>query len=284
MNNLFNIHRFGLVFRKDFMENWKPYTLLLLTMLTLMMFLLIKQTVNYYTETGGVKPYEPLNQTLLISTSFMFGGFGLLFASMFMNPMDSKTKRTAFLTSPSSTFEKYLSRWLIMTVGYILAFFIVLWVADLLRVGICAAIHPDLEMHFINYNKLVFTAEEGESAGYYIFDKKETFGIAVSLYFLFQSLVILGSTFWEKRSFANTLIAGMAISLAFFLLCRGSILLFYNSFDNFINVLNSFDSLMKPINLKQATKIACTLLSVFTLTNWVLAFFRLRESEIIKRL
>jgi hypothetical protein len=268
------------------MENWKRYTLLLLTMFGLMMIVLTWQTLDYYIlETK--QQYAHLNYLLLNYALLMFGAFGLLFASTFMQPMNSKTKRTAFLTNPSSIFEKYLSRWLIMTVGYILAFIIVLWVVDLLRVGICTTLRQD-PMPFINYNKLIYTGEEGDAARYtsrYIFGNKAIFGMVVSLYFILQSFFMLGSTFWEKGSFVKTFIAGVAISLAFYLLCYWSILFFYEHPDEFYNVLNSFEpSVPKQIQEKQAIMVVSAFLSFFTLANWVLTFFRLRESEIIKRI
>ncbi|MDR1096718.1 MAG: hypothetical protein LBL57_01150 [Tannerella sp.] len=284
MNNTFDIKRFGFVFRKDLMENWKRYTLLLLTMLGIMAIVFIWPSLEYYSffERNG-RSYTDLNHNLLAFASLMFGGFGILFASTFMNPMNSKTKRGAWLVSPSSMLEKYLSRWLIVTVGYMIAFFAALWIVDMLRVGLCTARYPDLEVKFLDYTKLIVTGD-GWKKREYVFEK-DLFIIVTSLYFLFQSLFILGSTFWEKSSFIKTFTAGAIILLAFVLFCRWTILLSYGDFEHFGNMLNSFESIEKDtVSKEQATLFAACVLSVCTLANWILAFFRLRESEIIKRI
>ncbi|MDR2473683.1 MAG: hypothetical protein LBD53_09025, partial [Tannerella sp.] len=127
MNNTFNIKRFGLVFRKDLMENLKRYALLLLAILGIMTIILTTISLDYYDHS-----YNNLNNMLLQWLSYMFSTFGILFASTFMTPMNSKIKRIAYLVSPASNLEKYLSRWMIITVGYILAFFAALWVSDAL--------------------------------------------------------------------------------------------------------------------------------------------------------
>jgi hypothetical protein len=284
MNNTFNFKRFGLVFRKDLMENGKRYILLFLTMLGIMTIILTWQSLDYYSSVKKFgSNYENINTNLLLSLSAIFGVFGLLFASTFMSPMNSKTKRIAYLISPSSNLEKFLSRWIIVTIGYIIAFFITLWITDVLRVGICSARFPDLEVKFLDLTKLIFTGE-GWKNNEYVFEK-DLFIIVISMYFLFRSIFILGSTFWEKAGFIKTFTAGTVISLAFILLCRWAILLCYEDFDRFGNVLNSFEPINKErINREQAIIFTAFVISAFTLTNWILSFFRLRESEIIKRI
>jgi hypothetical protein len=285
MNNIFNIKRFGFAFRKDVMENWKRFALMFLTMLGVMAIVLTFQSLNYYdvVDIHG-KNYENLNKNLLGALLVMFAAFGLLFASTFMNPMNSKTKRIAWLTCPASALEKYLTRWLIVTVGYAVAFFIALWMVDAMRVGICSARYPKLTVDFLDLSKLVcpgdgFTSQEG-----CVFANRYTFGIVLNVYFLIQSLFILGSTFWEKATFIKTFTAVAVVVLAYILVCRQAILLFYGGeFDGFGNVLASFEGVFNNDRVKALTFATCVQ-SAFTLTNWVLAFFRIRESEIIKRL
>lgn len=266
------------------MENWKRYILLFLTMLGIMAIVLIWQSIQYYrvVERDG-NSYMNLNTDMLSALLLMFGAFGILFASTFMSPMNSKVKRIVYLVNPSSNLEKYLSRWIIVTVGYLIAFFAALWIVDALRVGICSARFPALEVKFLDLTKLIYTGD-GWKNNEYIFEH-ELFIIVTSLYFLVQSIFILGSTFWEKTGFIKTFIAAAVIILVFILLCRWTIILSYGGFNNFGSVLNSFDPVKKEnISENQAFVFAVAVISVFTLANWILAFFRLRESEIIKRL
>jgi hypothetical protein len=285
MNNIFNLKRSGLVLRKDLMENYNRYMLQVLTMLGVMTLVLAWQSWDYYSAIkrhSGI--YVNLNIVLSFYLSIMFGIFGLISASTFMTPMNSRIKRTAFLICPLSNFEKFLSRWLIVTVGHIITFFVTLWIAETLCVGICAARFPDLEIKFPDLSCLTSMGNEGDNDAYLF--EKDLFKILISLYFLFQSVFILGSTFWEKAGFIKTFTAGTVIVFAFILLCRWTILFFYGDFGNFSNVLHSFESSHedRAVGMKRFfTPTVIPVFSIFTLTNWFLAFLRLRESEVVRR-
>ena len=284
MNNIFNIKRFGLVFRKDFMENLKRYALLFLTMLGIMAIISIFISYGYCQpyEKSGRYSSEIHNVTLLGFMSFAFLAGGLLFASTFMTPMNSKLKRISFLVSPSSNFEKFFSRWIIVTIGYVLSFFVALWIADALRVAVITAYYPDLEIKFLDLTKLVYPKDVHSSVESLM--PKTAFTLCVFMYFLFQSLFLLGATFWEKASFIKTFVAISVIVFAYIIVCRWAILLSYEEgLNGFGRVLNSFVDGNNQDMEKQSLMLIKTILPVFTLTNWILAFFRFRESEIIKR-
>ncbi|MDR0697627.1 MAG: hypothetical protein LBG28_00185 [Tannerella sp.] len=278
MNDTFNAKRFGFVFRKDMLENGKQYTRLFLTMLGVMTILFLWQSFDYYPSRSH---YRDFNVDLLTSASILFAILGILFVSTFMSPMSDKTKRIAYLTCPASHFEKALSRWLIVTAGYIVAFFVALWIADALRVGICATRYPDIDVKFLDLGKL-FHPGDGFAKGY-LFDNASVFICVLSAYLLIQSLFILGATFFEKAAFVKTFIAVSVIVLAFIFICRWTILLSYGDFYGFEQVLDSFID-GNEITPKQAAVAATSVMSVFTLTNWTLAFCKLRESEITQRL
>lgn len=287
MNNLFNLKRFGLVLRKDLMEDGKRYLLLFLTIFGIMTISTLWISIPHYlfVSNNGPNNYINHNQELLLLLSLLFATFGLLFAATFMSPMNNKVKRISYLISPASNLEKYLSRWILMTVGYIFAFFIALWLADALRVGICTARFPELDIPFVDLTKLIHSGNNWHTPHEFIFSKW-TFALAVSIYFLLQSLFILGSTFWEKATFVKTFTAGALIVCLFVVLYRSVILLCYGDFNHFGNMIESF---LEPvpkthINEERALLLVTAVISLFTLLNWTLSYFRLRESEITKRL
>ena len=284
MNNIFNIKRFGLILRKDIMEGWKRYLLLFLTMIGITTIVITWQSLLHYNEIIRYPgKTSNLNTNILISLSVIFFASGLLFASTFMNPLNSKLKKISYLAIPSSNLEKYFSRWIIITIVYIILFFISIWIADAIRVAICSACYPDISVTFVDLSKLVFTTDSYNNNDYAF--PAEVFIVVTSLYFLLQSFFILGSTFWEKSSFIKTFTAGALIILSYILICRWAILLFYGDFDRFFNVLSSFESIGKEdISERLTTIILSSVISFFTLINWSLSYFRFRESEIIKRL
>ena len=280
MNNTFSFKRFGLVVKKDFMENQKRYILLFLTMLGLMALISVLGSLYFYSS--KIYPYSYLihNKALLGWMSLMFLSCGIFFSSSFSMPMNSKLKRIAYLDYPASNLEKYLTRWMITTVGYIIAFFIALWFADSLRVIVCSNVFPDENVMFLDLSRLTYPDETYK--GHYLVPKF-VLVIIVSIYFLIQSVFILGSTFWEKATFIKTFTAIGALIGVYVMLNRWAILLFYGDFDGFEKVLNSFQ-LADRFSENQAAIFTSIILSVFTLANWILAYFRINESEIIKRI
>ena len=239
MNNTFNIKRFGLVVSKDFQENWKRYTMLFLAMfgiITIMLY--FNSDLFYRTIARGGSRY--VDYELLTLASFLFLVFGTVFASTLTDPMRSKIKRGAYLMNPSSNLEKYVSRWLIVTVGYIIAFFAALWLADLLRVAICSVRYPEIDVNLLDFGKLIETKGD---RGSYVFGSGNEFGFFVGLFFFLQSICVLGSTFWEKVSFVKTFATGTILVLLFLLLANWTISIFYTDFEQFTNVLDSFSQL-----------------------------------------
>ena len=281
MNNTFHIKRFGLVFRKDFIENGKRYMLLFLTMLGLMALIITLQTWDYYSYSHNRNADNHLNHNrlLLEMLSFMFFASGIWFASTFSNPMNRKLKRLSYLISPSSNLEKFLVRWMITTIGFIVAFFVAMWMADLIRVSICSVVYPEVEIHFLDITRLIALSP---NASYYVIPKNE-FPFMISIYFLLQSIFLLGSTFWEKATFIKTFTAGTALFVTYILLCRWVILLCYGSLTGYVNVMGSFE-FDNYFAEYQIFTFASTFFAVCSITCWIFAFFRIKESEIIKRL
>ena len=277
MNNTFDIKRFSLVMGKDFQENWKRYGLQFLTMFGIIAVILFLLSGSIYKNISQIQGYWiDVNVSLLILTCPLFFGFGVMFASTLMEPMRSKTKRTAYLMNPASNFEKYLSRWLIVTVVYIIAFFVALWFADLLRVAFFSVRYPEIDVNMLNFGKLIGT--DG------VFPDNYLFCMCIILFLFCHSLCVLGSTFWEKNSFIKTFAALIVIVFGFIMLSRWTILAFYGGFNQFGNVLSSIiDGNVIAISDNNLTMAITCVFVFFTLINWAIAFFRFRESEIIKR-
>ena len=288
MNNTFNFRRFGLVLSKDFQENWKRYMYQILAMFGIMFVVLTWYSYSrfygrYSYQVGEVTRYslDSLNIELLLYVSFMFLIFGILVAASLMEPMRNKTKRIAYLTNPSSNFEKIFSRWLIVTVGYIIVFFVVLWVVDILRVGFLSMRFPDIDNKMIDLSYLF--ARKGNYDRYLnIFPSFKVFFTVVSFYAFLQSLFILGATFWEKASFVKTFSALIVIALLFFFIYRWVISIFYKDIHQFGNIIESFGS--PRIDERTALLFLAGIFLFFTILNWTLAVVRFKESEIIKRL
>ncbi|KAB4204560.1 hypothetical protein GAQ04_14465, partial [Bacteroides uniformis] len=99
-------------------------------------------------------------------------------------------------------------------------------------------------------------------------------GIFLSCYFFLQSFFLLGSTVWPKNALIKTFAAGVCIFVSYILiavLCLETIL------------PNNFFMTEPYINREASSDWLIFITSFFALFNWVLAYFRFKESEIINR-
>jgi hypothetical protein len=99
-------------------------------------------------------------------------------------------------------------------------------------------------------------------------------GIFLSCYFFLQSFFLLGSTVWPKNALIKTFAAGVCIFVSYILiavLCLKAIL------------PNNFFMTEPYIDREASGGWLIFITSFFALFNWVLAYFRFKESEIINR-
>lgn len=284
MNNIFYIKRFALLMKKECMENWRHYFFNFFSLFGIMGFIMFRNTYEFYeyilNDNPGSDP-QLLNANLLIVACVFFLVYGLFFAASTMDVMKVKTMRISYLMLPASNFEKFFSRWLITTVVYVVAFFLILFVVDMARVACFSLLYPGLDIISLDFSRLAYPGD-GDSF-YYVFDSKSLFILLIALYSLAQSIIILGTTFWQKLSLVKTFGATMLIAISYFFICRWTILAFYHgSIDLFGNVLGSFH-VHERISENQAFTFLAALLFLFTIVNWTISYFRFKESEIIER-
>lgn len=284
MNNIFDIKRFGLLAKKDLAENWKKYMLALLLMLGVTSILFIWVSTNYYENVmvymeGNSSRYNYLSESLFVVGMLLFLIYGCLSASWLMDPIRDKTRKIAYLTNPASTFEKYLIRWGLLVVLFLFLYAMIFFVADFVQWLVSTVCYPELDVKSLDMSVLI-----GKSSAEYnpIFREWKLLFMAFSIYFFIQSLFILGATFWPKNTFIKTFCAGFIIFLIYIVLCWGIIAaLFDNGMSGFTDVVE--DVLVRN-NQDRFTYIITGGFSFFAVLNWVLGYFRFRETEVIKRI
>lgn len=273
-NDIFSFKRFGLLFTKDIQENWKKYLMRILTIYGVLTIVFIFSSWDSHRNEYTSSYYIDL---IRISV-FFFLGFGCISASMMMDVIDNKTKRISYLMNPSSVFEKYILRWLIVTVGFIIFFFAAFYLADLTRFIFCSIKYPDLNVGFTHLTYLIDNSEY--PMRHSLFDDVSVLTTAITVYFLMQSVFVLGTTFWPKGSFIKTFSASIIIVVLFVLVCRGVILLAFGDFNDFDWALSDTKLTKDKMRIINPMSVICMF---FAIVNWVLAFFRFKEWEVVKR-
>jgi hypothetical protein len=197
---------------------------------------------------------------------FVFGLFigCALSASFIMEPMSSKTSRIYALMLPATSFEKYFVRWFIYTIGYLVVYYLLFLLVDVMRVCVFSVIYPEIDIiTFINpYAEIVALRDE------------VPLGFVVSLYLLLQSIFVLGSSLWPKYAFLKTFTAYTILGMAF------------SAF--FAGLMNLFDRPGNSYIMPVLSEDACFLIAtcgilLVTLFFWWLAYKRFKEMEVVNR-
>ena len=125
-NRYFSFSRLGLVMKRDFMENWKtnlyrflgPYNIFLLVM----WFSSMNMT--------NFNEFSDIVSATFFSVLFFGGSFT---ASYALETMNTQQKRISFLMLPATSFEKFLARFLYVTLGFVVLSTIALLLSEVTR-------------------------------------------------------------------------------------------------------------------------------------------------------
>lgn len=273
-DTFFSMPRFVNLCRKEMVESWKTNLLRFVMMYGLMAVAFVWSGYLEYKNPERLLDYGLKDDAIWRVELFAFLWaiviMGMLSASFVMERMKSKTNRTAMLMTPATMFEKFFSRWLVFTFGFLIVFLIAFKLADFTRVGIYLMSYPELKgiIAPVPLSHLV-----GEEQYWTAFTDCKTFMAGVSAYFFTQSLFVLGSTVWPKNAFVKTFAALVVIVIAYVSIGAALTKAFFTG-NGFSEPIFSDDTLW-IIMTTTFLALACF--------NWVLAYFRFKESEIINR-
>lgn len=276
---IFSWNRFVCVCRKDAMENWKSMILRFIMIYAVLASIFC--FMCYWDCDGIMAGYKSqlyrTSTDYMISGLFIFAGMSFVFSSFMMENMQSKTKRISYLMSPSSMFEKFLERFLLIVIVYPLVFLIAFKLADLSRYFIFSIFYPGYGIKLIEMNSL-YSLEQHRTVFHDLLD----LCCAASVYLFIQSLFILGSTLWFRKTAVKVVACMVGLYMIFFIVDGTLIhLLFKSGMQDF---RTAFEVLFDFEDKSMWLKINTIFFSLMTLFAWVISYFRFKESEIINRL
>ena len=140
-DTFFSLPRFINLCRKEMVENWKSNVLRMVLMYGVMAVVMVwngyfqyrHHNTAYFIRHANA---DPAWEFILISFLCFLFAFGCLSASLLMEKMKNKTSRLSALMVPSTSFEKFFSRWLVSTIVFLVVFLIAFKLADYTRVSI----------------------------------------------------------------------------------------------------------------------------------------------------
>ncbi|RZL50239.1 MAG: hypothetical protein EOP00_05235 [Pedobacter sp.] len=260
MNNTFNIQRFGLLLKRQWLEFGKIYLITLAVALGVLITFYGFSLKNVITEEYGFTP------RVLQFREPLFLIFGFLFitviASSYFAHLGQKPKAIIDLMIPASTFEKFLTGVIFTAVLSTLSFVLIFYLTDLAFIAKVKAISS-------NYNQ----------EATYFFAKnspKEFHSIYVIIPMFVTSIFLAGSIYFNKFHYIKTAISVMIFSglWAFLIYKTGQLL-----FEGKVRVEQV------SMNTNDAPKgwIELGVFAVFLLLTaifWTITYVRLKEKQV----
>lgn len=222
MNKTIDIHRIGMILRWDFFTNWKGY---FNRTVGLAIGILLYQLMQLNTISSWIDQNGPLghDDTQLLITSMQDTNvnviwiiFGLLFlisaANIFGN-MRTKLQRESFLILPANNSEKYLARFIMMSIGSICMMVVALILADFARFIFSLFMTPGYH-DSITWAWLQSVFSTGPFKNYsFLVEHPESILFEISLGTLIHSFCTLGGTFYRKQPVILTACSAIFISI-----------------------------------------------------------------------
>ena len=188
MKNYFNLRRFGLLFRKHTVENYKSYLMSLIVLVGIMA--LVMGFVAYTSSGKLVTGIQDLFFMLFLV------GAGTVFTSTVFSDLGDQKKAIAFLTLPASLFEKYLVAWIYSFLIYLLIYVPAFYLVVTVIISIGGGVDQDTELLKLfgphsNVDKVIF------------------------MYAFLHAVSLVGAVFFRKVHFIKTV---FILFLGFFVL------------------------------------------------------------------
>lgn len=264
----FDGRRFLSLFKKEWMENWKKNLMRIVVLFVLFLVWDLFMGYNQYKYGNRYDDYDAIWPPMFIILMFTLYIGACLSASYMTEGMINKTGKLSVMMLPATPFEKFITRWLIFTVGFLVVLPATFVLADWIRFIVYSSLYPEInQMALFPLDDISWTDDD---LNYY--------PLILTSCWALQSFFVLGSTLWQKNSFLKTAVAIFCIVIVMLLIGYWSTELFIPS-RFYIDVPEKYERVSEETQMD----IVAVFFSVIALFNTVLAYFRYKEMEIINR-
>ena len=256
MNNTFDFNRFSLLLKKELWSgNKKP----IIVGGAIFGFLILFALLQIY----SIESYEGMNW-MMFPVVIFWGG--LIFTSVIFYEFNDHTGAHHYLSLPASTFEKFLSKWLITAVLFPIVASILFWVYS--KIG---------DAIYFNH------VEETNYVPWKLTDWWSIF--FVKIYIVYQSTYLIGAIVFQKYTFFKTSIAHWLVAILSALI--GAILfriIFADMFDGLFSPkehlnMQTSDEVIHFMEYKILSILEFALWFLVPPIMWAVGFFKLKEKE-----
>ena len=272
MNNTFNINRFGLLLKRQWLDFGKIYLISLVVLLGIV--------VGFYSYSipSPLKDnnfdYDGNLDMRFRYPLFLILGFVFIsiVASSYFNILGQKSRAILELMTPASLFEKFLAGVVYTAIISLFSYLLIFYLTDLAFVKYLNS-HLDTFKGLLPKNGAV---REVETITYQVFNDegyRKYCGSFFAFPFLITSLFLLGSVYFNRFHYIKTALSVMVfIGLASYLVIKLSIWLMEGK------VANHHHFRKEDKDWVLLTILLVT--SITTLIVWTITYIRLKEKEV----
>ena len=215
MNNTFDIERFFNTLKLDIATNWRRFSFAFFGALACLFCMFVLTLSDYKDYLDPSIHNEALNGMATCSyVCLMF--YSILCGGLMFNNMKTKQRRISFLMLPASNLEKFLSRWLMSTVGAFLVFLVALLVADIGRavIGIIMGLNPHGSV-FLSFFGIGFEGIPkvlSYIGDMFVSGRGDYFFYILSCFVVAQAVFVLGGALFRRHAVLLTILTMIVLS------------------------------------------------------------------------
>ena len=254
----FSIGRLGYLLRRDLLQDYRTILIAFVVVIGILKVNAIANTWNG----------QSLGQFHEFMFPFLLFLGGTIFTTSIFNELNDASRRHTYLSLPASTLEKFISKYLVSSIGFVIFTIVAYWIFALL-IGLFAYLAFGSEIaHFKPFSSLNLEL--------------------MKVYFAVHSVAFLGAIVFDKFAFFKTGISCMALilltAIITYLFMR---IVFWDLFDGWSITNNTAnkdltldDSVENMMNEWGESVFKFLIFFVFTPLVLATAYFKLKEREV----
>ena len=291
-NHFFSFSRIAMVMKREIIENWKKNLYAFIGLYAAFALVVVGNMwgMSMNAENAFASPdifFVRYCTNILGAFIFICLLGSLIYASGILDNMRNKEMRISFLMLPATMLEKYVARFLMATLGFIIAAIVGMLLAEVTRYILLPLFDlPDVFHSSALFKVFSMLTIDGEQAfrGSYAFNMEYMpwLGEACGWSFLIwsHSLYVLGGSFWYKRAFLKTLGTLIVISIL------GSIITVqiveWIGEEGMMGLHDWLEENFQWMTLNKLLAFGGAFFSAFTMFNWWLGYKLFTRSQVIK--
>ncbi len=254
-DKFFNFRRFWLLLKNDFLGNYRSSLIAIGAVFGVLLFINVSSSSSS-SDWDFHLVFYPL--TLFI------GGF--IVTSMAFTELHHKQKSYAYVTLPASQFEKFLSKFLLTSIGYVLISAVLYYLYSLIAILISMPFFSRYHGAFDMFHPVIIKT--------------------MLIYLVTQSVFMFGAVYFKSHNFIKTILSLYALSLVLslfsMLLAR---ILFGDFFHGAPFSFSGMESVEFQYFAESTGRIIARVAEIFFWAFmaplfWVLSYLRLSETEV----